>query len=129
MRFFRAALQPVVRWRLKALLGAVAVLCVLLLLRGFYRRELYHFAGEAQWMWVSDDVRERRPTAGLFYRRFELGDRPARAVAKVCGDQQFVLWVNGQPAVAGRNRPGFVLDVVPVTDLLTQGDNLVVVEV
>jgi len=128
MRFSRTFPRPVMRWRLEVLLVVCVVVCVLLLLRGFYRRELYHFAGGAQWMWVSDDVRLRRPTAGLFYRRVELGDRPARAVAKVCGDQQFVLWVNGQPAVAGRNRPDFLLDVVPVTDLLTAGENLIVVE-
>jgi hypothetical protein len=79
-------------------------------------------------MWCSDDVRAPSPTAALFVRTFELRHRPERAVAKICGDRQYVLWVNGQPAMTGHNRPRFALDVVPVTDLLTAGTNLLVIE-
>jgi hypothetical protein len=116
------------RWRVRVLVAVASLIAVLLLLRGFYRRELYHLAGGAQWMWVSDDVHEPRPTAGLFCRRLHLNARPARALAKVCGDRQYVLWVNGLPAAAGHNRPGFTLDVVPVTDLLNAGPNTFVIE-
>lgn len=113
----------------RAALAFVLLLALFLVLRGFYRRELYHFTGGAEWMWVTDDVRVSRPTAALFACRVELHDRPQRAVAKVCGERQYVLWVNGQPAAAGQNRPSFHLDVVPVTDLLAAGSNSIVVEV
>jgi len=109
--------------------GLVAVLGLFLYLRGFYRHELYHFTGDAEWIWVTDEVGRPRPTAALFIKSFDLADRPRRAVAKVCGDRQYVLWINGQPAMAGRNRPRFFLDVVPVTDLLTAGRNVVAAEV
>ncbi len=121
-------LSPERRWQLRVAAVLAAAVALLLLLRGFYQRELYHLTGAAQWMWVSDDVRERRPSAGLFIRTVWLNDHPQRAVAKVCGDQQYVLWINGQPAMAGHNRPGFHLDVVPVTDILTAGANSIVVE-
>lgn len=115
-------------WHLRFCLAGLIILCVLLLLRGFYRRELFHFAGDAQWMWCTSDVLENRPTAALFVTVLRLHGRPLRAVAKVCGERQYVLWVNGQPAMAGRNRPSFRLDVVPITDLLAAGDNVIAIE-
>ncbi len=117
------------RWRLRWMVAFVAGLALLLYLRSFYRHELYHLTGAAAWMWVSDDVAEPRPTAGLFVRTLELAARPRRAVAKVSGDRQYVLWVNGEPVAAGRSRPGFPLDVVPVTDLLRPGRNVLALEV
>lgn len=119
---------PVPVWWAGALGWAVAGLVLLLLLHGFYRRELNHFTGDAQWMWVTDELHDPVPTSGLFFHRLELSRRPRRAVAKICGDRQYVLWINGQPATAGRNRPGFRLDVVEVTDLLVSGENLITIE-
>ncbi len=117
------------RWfRLKLLAAAGAVVLLLLLLRGQFRHELYHLTGEASWMWVTGDVAERRPVAGIFVREFSLADRPRRAVAKICGDPQYTLWINGHLVLTGHNRPGFRLDVVPVTDLLHPGRNLIAVE-
>lgn len=112
----------------RAAVAVILLLALFLVLRAFYRRELYHFTGGAEWMWVTDDVRVSRPTAALFTCRIDLHDRPQRAVAKLCGERQYVLWVNGQPAAFGQNRPTFHLDVVPVTDLLTAGRNSIVVE-
>ncbi len=116
------------RYRLGLLAAVGAVVLLALLLRGQYRRELYHLTGAASWMWVGDDVSEPRPTAGLFVRSFTLSERPRRAVAKVCGDRQYVLWINSYLVSAGHNRPGFVLDVIPVTDLLRAGRNVVAIE-
>jgi len=116
------------RWAAGVVLWMAGIIALLLLLRGAYRQELYHFTGAAQWIWVGGDVREPVPTSGLFSLGFHLGARPLKGVAKVCGDRSYVLWINGQPVMSGRNRPGFHLDVVPVTDLLTGGDNLIVVE-
>ncbi len=125
---FRSWWTPRIRWVLGLAGRAAGVLALLLLLRGIYRQELYHFTGPAQWLWVSSDLREPRPTAGLFFQRLRLHARPLQGVAKVCGDRSYVLWINGQPVMSGRNRPGFHLDVVPVTDLLVAGENLIAIE-
>ena len=109
--------------------SAGGVLILLLLLLGFYRQELYHYTGKAEWIWVTNQVDHPRPTAALFIKSLSLADRPQRAVAKICGDRQYVLWINGQPTMAGRNRPKFHLDVVPVTDLMKAGRNVIAVEV
>ncbi len=124
----RSWFPPRRRWGLGVLGTAAATIALLLVLRGIYRQELYHFTGSAQWLWVSGEVREPRPTAGLFFVKVRLHARPLEGVAKVCGDRAYVLWINGQPVMSGRNRPGFHLDVVPVTDLLGGGDNLIAVE-
>jgi len=127
-RFAFSAWTPALRWRMAGALAVVLLILLMLLLRGFYRRELYHLTGAAEWMWVTGEVTDKRPLSGLFSLTVHLRDHPTKAVAKVCGDRQYVLWVNGQPAAAGRSRPGFHLDVVPVTDLLAAGANLIVVE-
>ena len=121
----RAALR---HWRLKVLAAIGAAVLLGLLLRGRYRHEIYHLTGPAAWMWVDDDVSEPRPTAGTFVRAFDLPSRPRRAVAKVCGDRQYALWINSFLVLTGHNRPGFVLDMVPVTDLLRPGRNVVAIE-
>ncbi len=115
-------------FRLQTLAVIAGIVLLSLLLRGQYRRELYHLTGEASWMWVTDDVAELRPLAGVFVHRFDLTDRPKSAVAKVCGDREFVLWVNGHLVTTGHNRPGFTLEVVPVTDLMRPGSNVIAVE-
>ncbi len=116
------------RYRLRVLAVVGVAVLLVLLLRGNYRRELYHLTGPASWMWVGDDVSRSRPTAGLFVRTFTLADRPSRAVAKVCGDRQYVLWINSFLVSTGHNRPRFGLDVVPVTDLLREGLNVIAIE-
>ncbi len=115
-------------FRLQALAVVAGIVLLSLLLRGQYRRELYHLTGEASWMWVTDDVAQLRPLAGVFVHRFKLTDRPRSAVAKVCGDREFVLWVNGHLVATGHNRPGFTLEVIPVTDLMRPGTNVIAVE-
>lgn len=115
-------------FRLKLLAWAGGVVLLLLLLRGQFRHELYHLTGEASWMWVTGDVAQKRPVAGIFVRDFSLADRPRRAVAKICGDRQYTLWINGHLVLTGHNRPGFRLDVVQVTDLLRPGRNVIAVE-
>ncbi len=115
-------------FRLKLLACAGGVVLLLLLLRGQFRHELYHLTGEASWMWVTGDVAEKRPVAGIFVRDFSLADRPRQAVAKICGDPQYTLWINGHLVLVGHNRPGFRLDVVQVTDLVRPGRNVIAVE-
>lgn len=123
-----AWLTPRQLWVLRLIVTGLALASLFLYLRGFYRQELYHFTGGAQWIWISDDVRAPEPTACVFYRILELHERPLEAVAKVCGDRSYVLWINGQPALSGYNRPDYHLDVVSVTDLLAPGPNLIAIE-
>ncbi len=117
-------------WRSRA----ERVLIVLLLVVGLLivltrvRSDLYGLTGDAEWMWISGDVQVPEPTSCLFVRRIFLHHRPAEAIAKVCGDRQYVLWVNGHPAVAGTNRPEFKLAAVTVTDLLVEGENTITIE-
>jgi len=127
-RAAEAWLTPRRAWVFRLAAAGLALIGLFLYLRGFYRHELYHFTGEAQWIWVSDDVHVNAPTACVFYRTLELHERPLEAVAKVCGDRSYVLWINGQEAMAGYNRPSYHLDVVSVTDLLNPGPNLLVIE-
>jgi len=108
--------------------ASLALIALFLHLRGFYLKELYEFTGGAQWIWPSDDLRTPDPTVCVLYRRLSLHERPLEAVAKICGDRSYVLWINGQIAMAGYNRPAYHLDVVPVTDLLNPGSNLLVIE-
>ncbi len=115
-------------WHARIAAAVAAALLLFLLLNSFYRRELHHFTGDAHWMWTTDNLHDPVPTAGLFFRRLTLARLPLSAVAKVCGDRQYVLWINGQPAAAGHNRPDFRLDVVDVTDLLVAGENVIAIE-
>ena len=116
-------------WRFAAVLAVLCVVVWLVFLRTMVRREIYHLTGSAQWIWVSDGGHEPHARAEVFEQVLELTDRPVRAIAKVCGDPQYVLSINGGLVMAGRNRPQFVLDVVPVTDLLQAGRNVITIEV
>ena len=95
----------------------------------FWLRELMHLTGEAQWIWVSDALERVHPTAGLFVAAMRLENPPSEALLKVCGDREYVVYVNGSPAACGWSRPGFHLDVFDIGHLLRQGDNALAVEV
>jgi len=79
-------------------------------------------------MWCVDDFSTRHPVAALFSRSLELVDAPQSAVVKICGDQQYVLWINGSQVMAGSNRPDFELDTSNVTELLHAGINVISIE-
>ncbi|HHQ49656.1 MAG TPA: hypothetical protein ENK19_12340 [Acidobacteria bacterium] len=123
-----AWLTPRRSWGLRVAMAGLVLIALVLFLRGFYLRELYQYTGEAEWIWPSNDLHAPHPMAAAFYRVVRLHERPLEAVAKICGDRSYVLWINGQLAMAGYNRPAYHLDVVPVTDLLNPGPNLFVIE-
>ena len=121
--------DPLWRQRLAVLLLVAAVLAGLAGLRSFWRRQLSHLTGAAQWVWVTDALERIHPIAGLFVGRVDLAAPPASALLKVSADREYVIYVNGTAAACGWSRPGFRLELYDVTHLLRQGENVVAVEV
>jgi hypothetical protein len=121
--------DPAWRQRLAVLLLVVAVLAGLAALRSFWRRQLSHLTGAAQWVWVTDTLERLHPLAGLFVGRVELDAPPASALLAVSGDREYVVYVNGTAAACGWSRPGFRLELYDVAHLLRQGENVVAIEV
>jgi len=105
-----------------------AALAVVMVHR-FWVAELSHVTGEAQWMWVTDQLERVSPTHGLFVASFSLPAPPREALLKICGDREYVVYANGTPAACGWSRPGFRLDLYDIGHLLRQGDNVLAVEV
>lgn len=106
-----------------------AAALTLVMVHRFWLRELSHVTGEAQWMWVTDQLQRATPAHGLFVARFSLPSPPREALLKVCGDREYVVYANGTPAACGWSRPGFRLDLYDIGHLLRQGDNALAVEV
>jgi hypothetical protein len=100
-----------------------------LLLHRFWLRQLTHLTGDAQWVWVTDVLEHVHPEAGLFVASLHLNSPPGAALLKVCGDREYVVYVNDTPAACGWSRPGFRLDIYDVGHLLRQGENVIVAEV
>ncbi len=109
-------------------LAGVTVLSVAAL-HGFWERRLSHLTGDAQWIWVTNEFGSLHPQAGLFVATLHLDGPPPSALLKVCGDREYVVYVNGTPAACGWSRPGFRLDLFDVAHLLKQGDNVIAAEV
>ena len=95
----------------------------------FWTRELSHLTGRAAWIWTTDALEEIHASAALFVAHLDLQAQPPSAVLKVCGDQEYVVYLNGSAAACGWSRPGFRLDLYDVGHLLKQGRNVVAVEV
>ncbi|HNX49489.1 MAG TPA: hypothetical protein PLS53_10105 [Thermoanaerobaculaceae bacterium] len=113
-----------------ALIGWLVVLLVAG--RGVHRlwaRQLSHLTGDAEWVWSTDALERIHPEAGLFVTTFRV-EAPARsALLKVCGDREYVAYVNGTAAGCGWSRPGYRLDLLDVAHLLRVGANTLAVEV
>ena len=108
---------------------AAAVIAAGLVVHRFWLRELSHLTGDAKWIWVTDTLERVYPVAGLFVAPIELSTPPTSALLKVCGDREYVVYINGTAAACGWSRPGFNLDLYEVGHLLHQGANSVAVEV
>jgi len=74
--------DPTWRQRLAVLLLLVALLAGFAVLRSFWRRQLSHLTGTAQWVWVTDALERVHPIAGLFVGRVELDAPPAIACSR-----------------------------------------------
>lgn len=107
----------------------LAVVGVGIVVHRFWWHELSRLTGRAQWVWVTDSLKRVRPAAGLFVASLRLASPPGAALLKVCGDREYVAYVNGTAAGCGWSRPGFRLDLYDVGHLLRQGENVIAVEV
>src|SRR4029077_13768481 len=65
--------------------------------------------GPAEWIWYSSRVPKAMPVHFYAVREFALAAAPARASARVFVDREHVLFVNGQRAGGGMQRPGDAL--------------------
>jgi hypothetical protein len=115
--------------RLALLAIGGGIMLAALTLHGFWKRELSHLTGGAEWIWVTDVLDPIHAQSALFVASLRLDAPPPAALLKVCGDREYVAYVNGTPAACGWSRPGFRLDLFDVGHLLRQGDNVIAVEV
>ena len=84
--------------------------------------------GRAEWIWYSSRVPKPTPLRFYAVREFALTAVPPRATARVFVDRQHILYVNGQRAGGGAQRPGDALATYEVARLLRPGRNRVVIE-
>jgi hypothetical protein len=125
-----ASRNPIGRRQSFALLALAAGLAAgVFALHTFWERELSHLTGKARWIWVTKELDEIHPEAALFVASLRLDAPPRSALLKVCGDREYVVYVNGTAAACGWSRPGFRLDLFDVGHLLRQGDNVIAAEV
>ncbi len=97
-------------------------------LHRFWTSSLSHLTGSARWIWATDSLVEVRPEAAIFVASLQLDEPPSGALLKICGDREYVAYINGTPAACGWSRPGFRLDLYDVAHLLHQGSNVIAVE-
>jgi hypothetical protein len=107
------------------LLGAAALRSLVLA----HADRMESHTGRAEWIWYSGKS-PRQPRALRFYatREFELPSAPARALVKLFVDRGHVLFVNGQRAGSGSQRPGDPMAVYDVAALLRPGWNRIAIE-
>jgi hypothetical protein len=119
------------RWWIAVLL---VVVCTLLLAAADRTLgEVYaRFAvptGAAQWIWEIRDRKDVSPAAFYAARDFTLDTLPRRARLLVSGDEEYILYLNGERVGAGSWRTGSPLDVWEVGPLLQPGANRLLAEV
>lgn len=117
------------RWRRWPLIGLVAlVLAAGVAVHRMWMRQLSHLTGEAEWMWSTDVLERLHPEAGLFVTSFHVEQPAPGALLKVCGDREYVAYLNGTVVGCGWSRPGFRLDLYDVGHLLRIGGNTLAIE-
>ena len=81
-------------------IGGGAILATLAV-HGFWRKELSHLTGQAEWIWVTDVLNPIHTQGALFVASLHLEAPPPAALLKICGDPEYVAYVNGSPAACG----------------------------
>lgn len=84
--------------------------------------------GRAEWIWYTNRLPQPRPLRFYATQGFVLPERPRRALAKVFVDREHVLYVNGERAGGGDQRPGDPLALYEVAPFLREGENRVAIE-
>lgn len=85
--------------------------------------------GAAEWIWESRHRLDLSPAAFYAIHDFELDAVPSRARLLVTGDEEYILFLNGQRVGAGAWRAGEQLDAYEVGPLLQPGANRLMAEV
>lgn len=86
-------------------------------------RESRQPTAEAAWIWIGDANRWSGPQAAWAYRDFELETVPERAAVTVEGDEEYVLYLNGERVGSNRYVAGAPPDRYEVGRLLVEGRN------
>ncbi len=84
--------------------------------------------GSAEWIWYSSRIPQPMPVHFYATRDFSLPRAPGQAVAKLFVDREHVLFVNGQRAGAGAQRPGDPLAIYAIARFLRPGVNRIAIE-
>ena len=85
--------------------------------------------GAAEWIWESRHRLDLSPAAFYAVHDFEIDAVPSRARLLVTGDEEYLLFLNGQRVGAGAWRAGEHLDAYEVGPLLQPGTNRLMAEV
>ncbi len=89
----------------------------------------YLFTGAASWIWYTRQIPEPAPLRFRAWKDFRLGGGPpASAPARLFGDREWALEVNGQRAGSGVQSPGDALAVFELASVLKTGGNRVLIE-
>ncbi len=84
--------------------------------------------GGARWIWYSSRVPKPEPIRFYATCDVDLPGAPARAKARVFVDREHVLYVNGERAGAGTQKPGDALAVYEIGRFLRPGSNRITIE-
>jgi hypothetical protein len=85
-------------------------------------------AGEPLWLWREHDLRHVEAAAFYAVREIELPPARGAALARIVGDEEYVLFVNGARIGSGRCAPEGQGDEFDVTRRLRAGRNRIVAE-
>lgn len=91
-------------------------------------RESRQPTGEAAWIWMNHVNRWSGPKTGWAMRDFELETVPAGATVTVLGDEEYVLYLNGERVGSNRYTPEAKPDRYEVGPLLVAGRNRLAAE-
>lgn len=89
-------------------------------------RQLLQPTGEAVWIWSGRTTRWTGPWAIYAFRDFTLEEVPPGASLTVLGDEEYVLYLNGERVGSNRYTPAAPPDLYEVGNLLVEGDNRLV---
>jgi hypothetical protein len=85
--------------------------------------------GSARWIWYTREIREPRPLRFRAWKDFRLdGASPAAAPARLFGDRDWALDVNGERVASGTQKPGEPLTILDLARFLRTGQNRISIE-
>lgn len=111
------------------MLALAAVLVAALVSRALRAERSEPTTGEAAWIWSQHSPRLVEPTVFRLVEEIELSRTPATASLSVLGDEEYLVYLNGFRVGGNSYRPGALLDVYGVAELLAPGLNRLVAEV